>query len=225
MTQHPWRRGGLFDAIVADPPYGIRAGAKRLGKRVLARQREEAVTMPDGTFAHELPDYVAPTRPYHLLDLTRDLLDFAHYLLVKGGRLVFWLPCVNEDDGQEVEIPTRNGMRLVARSTQDFGRWSRMLITLEKISDEDAMETGRIGLRTEYGKPVELDVDRRTASDEAQEGERIRNGRTAGPDGGPELSTTTATERRYRATADMNEFRNRVYPAKHPPPPHPDGGT
>ncbi|KAE8240888.1 hypothetical protein A4X03_0g8273 [Tilletia caries] len=76
MTQHPWRRGGIFDAIVAVPPYGIRAGAKRLGRRNLARQRDEPFQMADGSLSHELSDYISPTRPYHLLDLTRDLLDF-----------------------------------------------------------------------------------------------------------------------------------------------------
>ncbi|KAE8189752.1 hypothetical protein CF328_g6187 [Tilletia controversa] len=76
MTQHPWRRGGIFDAIVAVPPYGIRAGAKRLGRRNLARQRDEPYQMADGSLSHELSDYISPTRPYHLLDLTRDLLDF-----------------------------------------------------------------------------------------------------------------------------------------------------
>jgi tRNA (guanine10-N2)-methyltransferase len=33
MNQHPFRRGELFDAIVTDPPYGVRAGAKRLGRK------------------------------------------------------------------------------------------------------------------------------------------------------------------------------------------------
>ncbi|THU79673.1 hypothetical protein K435DRAFT_973066 [Dendrothele bispora CBS 962.96] len=31
ITHNPWRCSGLFDAIVTDPPYGVRAGAKRLG--------------------------------------------------------------------------------------------------------------------------------------------------------------------------------------------------
>ncbi|KAE8260198.1 hypothetical protein A4X13_0g502 [Tilletia indica] len=204
MTQHPWRRGGIFDAIVADPPYGIRAGAKRLGRRNLARQRDEPFQMADGSLAHELSDYIAPTRPYHLLDLTRDLLDFAHYLLVPKGRLVFWLPCVNEDDGQAVEVPERAGMRLVASSTQDFGRWSRMLITVEKVSEDGDVgaQDGRIGTVTEYGKPVFYDPD---AEDE-EEGQA--------EEAGGESGTTTMVGQRYRATADSNEFRNRVYPPK-----------
>lgn len=33
LTQHPFRCGELFDAIITDPPYGVRAGAKRLGRK------------------------------------------------------------------------------------------------------------------------------------------------------------------------------------------------
>ncbi|PSR76499.1 hypothetical protein PHLCEN_2v8402 [Hermanssonia centrifuga] len=33
VTRNPWRCGELFDAIVTDPPYGVRAGAKRLGRK------------------------------------------------------------------------------------------------------------------------------------------------------------------------------------------------
>ncbi|KAK0560905.1 hypothetical protein OC844_003499 [Tilletia horrida] len=226
MTQHPWRRGGLFDAIVADPPYGIRAGAKRLGRRNIAKQREEPFAFPDGSLAHQLLDYIAPTRPYHLLDLTRDLLDFAHFLLVRGGRLVFWLPCVNEDDGEEVEIPQREGMRLVARSTQDFGRWSRMLITLEKVSDAGVAEgDGRIGRYAEYGKPVvgvdaveededEAEQETHAASASVSASASTSTTDPAAREGSSSSSSTGGNAGRYLATADANEFRNRVYAPK-----------
>lgn len=65
MTQSPWRApfrqgAGLFDAIVTDrtlrlthiAPYGVRAGAKRLGRRNVADQRDEPFIMADGTPAH-----------------------------------------------------------------------------------------------------------------------------------------------------------------------------
>lgn len=59
MTNHPWRCGGFFDAIITDPPCelslrdhrcagthtpvdGVRAGAKRLGrKRELSERQKE----------------------------------------------------------------------------------------------------------------------------------------------------------------------------------------
>lgn len=77
VTRNGWRRGGLFDAIITDPPCkqtdlfflrsradsenvafvrvdGVRAGAKRLGRNEKngRMQKEEPVLMPDGTYSH-----------------------------------------------------------------------------------------------------------------------------------------------------------------------------
>ena len=71
-----------------------------------------------------LPDYVPPTKPYHLSELITDLLAYASALLLPGGRLVFWLPTMNEDHA-ETAIPHHDHFDLVAHSIQNFGRWSR----------------------------------------------------------------------------------------------------
>jgi hypothetical protein len=70
--------------------------------------------------------YVPPTKPYELSELARDLVLLARHLLVPNGRLVFFLPTVNEAY-QEVDIRTMlcDGMELVANSLQDFGNWGR----------------------------------------------------------------------------------------------------
>lgn len=70
------------------------------------------------------PDYLPPTKPYHLSELIDDLLTYASALLRPGGRLVFWLPTMNEDDA-ETTIPSHEHFDLVAHSLQDFGRWGR----------------------------------------------------------------------------------------------------
>ncbi|WFD29138.1 tRNA (guanine(10)-N(2))-methyltransferase [Malassezia sp. CBS 17886] len=142
MTQAPWREpfrgcargGGLVDAIVTDPPYGVRAGAKRLGKRNAAQQRDEPFIMPDGTPSHVLPDYVPPTKPYHLSELVHDLLEYASALLRPHGRLVFWMPTMSEDNAATT-VPEHPDFGLVAHSLQDFGKWGRRLITMEKRTD------------------------------------------------------------------------------------------
>ncbi|WFC98714.1 tRNA (guanine(10)-N(2))-methyltransferase [Malassezia yamatoensis] len=141
LTNAPWRSpfregagNGIFDAIVTDPPYGVRAGAKRLGKRDQHLQRDEPFIMHDGTAAHTLPDYLPPTKPYPLSHLTSDLLEYASALLIPSGRLVFWLPTMNEE-GTETPIPEHAHFHLVAHSLQDFGKWGRRLITLEKKAD------------------------------------------------------------------------------------------
>jgi hypothetical protein len=45
-------------------------------------------------------------------------------LLKPGGRLVFFVPTVN-DEYAEVDIPLVDGMSLISNSLQDFGSWGR----------------------------------------------------------------------------------------------------
>ncbi|CAE6420043.1 unnamed protein product [Rhizoctonia solani] len=136
ITQGPLRRGGLFDAIVTDPPYGVRAGAKRLGRKDGQEMRTEPLVLQDGSLSYTHKTYVPPTKPYELSALASDLVELARYLLVPGGRLVFFLPTVT-DDYAPVDIPKCEGMRLVANSLQNFGKWGRRLITMEKSTKEE----------------------------------------------------------------------------------------
>ena len=77
VTRNPLRRGGWIDAIITDPPCklstakyifadhldGVRAGAKRLGKKETNKKPmlEEPFLLPDGTFAHTC---TTPYRPH-----------------------------------------------------------------------------------------------------------------------------------------------------------------
>ncbi|KAG8742733.1 hypothetical protein FRC10_001007 [Ceratobasidium sp. 414] len=163
VTQGPLRRGGLFDAIVTDPPYGVRAGAKRLGRKGGQEMRSEPMVLLDGSLAHTHKTYVPPTKPYELSALAADLVELARYLLVPGGRLVFFLPTVT-DDYAPVDVPTCEGMELRANSLQNFGKWGRrvrwvesygamsyqrglQLITVEKVASKeyDAPKFGLFG--------------------------------------------------------------------------------
>lgn len=122
------RQQGFLDAVVADPPYGVRAGAKRLGHRDVNKQRSEPYWLEEKQgWSHEQEDYIPPTRPYALNDLLDDLLRFSAGLVKDEGRLVFWMPVMNEDEGESrTEVPDGgNEWDLVAVSTQDFGKWAR----------------------------------------------------------------------------------------------------
>lgn len=134
VKHSPWHTNFKVDGILADPPYGVRAGAKTLGRAPGTRLfgRTEAGVMPDGRPVHEREGYLPPKKPYELSDLADDLLDYAAETLVDDGRLVFWLPTVNEDYSP-VDLPRRNDMQLLANSTQNFGRWSRRLLTYVKL--------------------------------------------------------------------------------------------
>ncbi|KDQ21877.1 hypothetical protein BOTBODRAFT_99027 [Botryobasidium botryosum FD-172 SS1] len=123
VTKNPWRCGGIMDAIVTahlildSPQDGVRAGAKRLGRKEGRELRDMSRAAKDGT-------YIPPTKPYELSELAADLVTLSRYLLKPGGRLVFFLPTVT-DEYEEVDVPTCEGMTLVANSMQNFGKWGR----------------------------------------------------------------------------------------------------
>ncbi|CAB4489233.1 tRNA guanosine-2'-O-methyltransferase [Rhizophagus irregularis] len=128
ICHHPWRDNLWFDAIVTDPPYGVRAGAKTLGRK---NPTKRPLTI-DGT--HEGKDYYPPTKPYEMSEVLSDLLEFAARFLVLGGRLVYWLPTL-VDEYSSSDLPEHSSMRLVSNSEQNFGQWSRRLVTMEKFKD------------------------------------------------------------------------------------------
>ncbi|KAA1095425.1 hypothetical protein PGT21_019643 [Puccinia graminis f. sp. tritici] len=131
MTQNPWRTGEIFDAIICDRDYGVRAGAKRLGRKDQSKIRTEPYKLPDGTWSHEKPDYVPPSKPWEMSEVLEGLLEFALRMLKPNGRLVYWLPTASQDYSH-ADVPQMNGLRLVANSCQDFGKWQRRLITMQK---------------------------------------------------------------------------------------------
>ncbi|KAF8554733.1 tRNA guanosine-2'-O-methyltransferase [Imleria badia] len=133
VTRHPWRCGGLFDAIITDPPYGVRAGAKRLGRKKVRDDRPPPqVPRPDPN-----EPYIPPTKPYELSALIADLILFARYQLKPRGLLVFFLPTVTETyDEVDVQAALCEGMEIVANSVQGFGSWGRRLITIRKTAAE-----------------------------------------------------------------------------------------
>ncbi|KAJ2742700.1 hypothetical protein GGI20_004298 [Coemansia sp. BCRC 34301] len=131
----------MFDAIVTDPPYGVRAGAKRLGRKN-GTVPEISLKVVDGVENHRRADYLPPTVPYEMSDVISDLLEFAAEKLVVGGRLVYWLPTV-ADEYDPKDLPVHPVLRVVANSEQPFGGWSRRLVTMEKfksLQSDTAME-------------------------------------------------------------------------------------
>ncbi len=70
--------------------------------------------------------YIPPTKPYELSALATDLILFARYMLRPSGRLVFFLPTVNEDYAEiDIHAMMCEGMVLISNSLQDFGSWGR----------------------------------------------------------------------------------------------------
>ncbi|TKA57830.1 hypothetical protein B0A53_00979 [Rhodotorula sp. CCFEE 5036] len=183
MTQHPWRTGELFDAIVTDPPYGVRAGAKRLGReegerevlpQIIAGREHEG-------YHHQFHDYVPPSVGWPMEEVISTLITYALYLLRPGGRLVFFLP-TDSAVYEDVDIPVVPGLRTISNSPQQFGKWARRLITMEKTTETEgewrkALEGLDRGIRRAGAKSTwerEREAEQRQKEDDEEEAERRR---------------------------------------------------
>ncbi|CAE7840084.1 trmt11 [Symbiodinium sp. CCMP2592] len=80
----PWRavKPGWLDFIITDPPYGVRAGAKKSGRD----EAKKKVVIQD------VSSYIPSKVSYGEEELSEDLLNFAAASLVDGGKLVFLVP-------------------------------------------------------------------------------------------------------------------------------------
>ena len=137
----------MFDAIVTDPPYGIRAGAKKSGKR-----KQVTYTVADDRRI----DHVPSTQHYAVEEVMLDLLHNAARTLVPGGRLCYLIPtvlgftkedlpqhpCLEFIDMCEQQLSTRHSRHAVlmrkyqcytGEREEEFGRYKRHV-----LSGEDA---------------------------------------------------------------------------------------
>ena len=180
LTHTPLRNGRWLDAILCDPPYGVREGLKVLGSTKAALQ--EVVLLADGTPAHLSGHYVPPKRPYEFERLLDDILDFSAEILVDGGRLCMWMPVAGEsgtpadgEDGhrEKYGIPQHPALEMVSECTQQFNKWSRRLLTYQRRDDASvdqeqllAYKTARLAVENTNGTGTadELNAFRRQVS-------------------------------------------------------------
>ncbi|KJZ73263.1 hypothetical protein HIM_07267 [Hirsutella minnesotensis 3608] len=133
LTNTPIKVGArIWDGIVCDPPYGVREGLRVLGLR---DPEKTPWLIEKGIKKSGLPDYVPPKKPYSFLAMLDDILDFASRTLVEGGRLSFWMPTANDEE-QEIPVPSHPCLELVTVCVQDFNKWSRRLITYQRLPDD-----------------------------------------------------------------------------------------
>uniref|UniRef100_A0A3P9PBQ5 tRNA (guanine(10)-N(2))-methyltransferase TRMT11 n=1 Tax=Poecilia reticulata TaxID=8081 RepID=A0A3P9PBQ5_POERE len=126
-----WRKAALFDAIVTDPPYGIRESTRRTGSH------KDVIKSPDGYAESHVP----VSQAYHLSDIFTDLLSFAAHHLVLGGRLVYWLP-VHRPEYCEEMVPFHPCLLLISNCEQTLSsHTSRRLITMEKIKEPEELDS------------------------------------------------------------------------------------
>lgn len=152
-----------YDAIITDPPYGIREKAKKIGNKnkeqtemkdensndikLEDKKIEEKSIVDEALFG--VPQQVQ----YNLGEIFYDLLSFALDHLVDGGRLVYWLPIfLTRDRSKMTEtelnsiltgfIPLKEGLSLLAYNEQRLTKFnSRILITM--VREEKKIQTSQ----------------------------------------------------------------------------------
>lgn len=185
---------GFFDAVVCDPPYGIRAGARKSGRKPSLKVPHPGTgvgVLGVKTFeemsADRRQNYIAPTQPYAAEDVMSDLLQFAAETLREGGRLVYLLPTTYEYT--DADLPRHPKLRVVANSEQKLTtKYARRLITMVKHSD--GVESESDGGNTSAGGDVSYANLREKISHKYAGGSRADATTSAPP---PLQSTTTTT--------------------------------
>lgn len=141
----PWRPGlsEVFDAIICDPPYGVRAGGRKSGGRKLLKGVVGPYIVPEEKRTNHIPS----TGAYSLAECVHDLLDLAAKMLVMDGRLVYFYPVVREDDSSSPSFPEHPCFKLIASCEQILSfRYSRVLLTMVKIKPytDEIAESARL---------------------------------------------------------------------------------
>jgi len=117
-----------FDAIVCDPPYGIRAGARQSGSRL-----EEVKPVLE----EHRHDHIPQTKPYPVSDVMADLLDVAAQVLHVHGRLVYIIPSMNDFE-VNTDLPSHPCLKLVHCCYQPLQmHLGRRVVAMEKIKEYD----------------------------------------------------------------------------------------
>ncbi|KAK8893507.1 tRNA methyltransferase 11 [Tritrichomonas musculus] len=141
-----FRFNRCLDAIVTDPPYGIREKCVSKKKKSSKKSSENP---NDDDAANEKEDANANNNdndepPSPLLPLLLRLYALAARGLRLGGRLVFWLPCAYNLDA-EAELPKQKALKLISNSRQTLSaRYCRHLITYEKIDDSEEAVNSKV---------------------------------------------------------------------------------
>lgn len=112
-----------FDAIITDPPYGVREPTERIG---IERENYALAN-------HHLANHIPAKVDYGLAHIFTDIMNFAARHLGEGKRLVMWYPLVRSDYKEE-DLPSHPQLELVGNSEQILSKLTgRRLLTFQRI--------------------------------------------------------------------------------------------
>lgn len=132
---------GIFDAIVCDPPFGIRAGAKCLGPKLsrIHKYNKLLQYMKDNQDDKDLRKRCYPmTKPYPIQDVIYDLFHISAIYLQLYGRLCFLLPILPETSYDSLPIHPCFILKYTCDQIMQ-GNYRRTCITFEKIKSYDSI--------------------------------------------------------------------------------------
>uniref|UniRef100_A0A5K4EGK6 tRNA (guanine(10)-N(2))-methyltransferase TRMT11 N-terminal domain-containing protein n=2 Tax=Schistosoma mansoni TaxID=6183 RepID=A0A5K4EGK6_SCHMA len=151
--------GGLFDAIITDPPYGFRERSCKVSDQPVERKptlvtkhrlaeimgnmhigdenRNGNKDEVDGEslvlVPHDLPHF-PHKEVYPVNKIYKDLMELAADLLYPNGRLVFWVPVLRSEFIGVKSLPHHLNFRLLAACEQTLNtRTSRYLVVMVKL--------------------------------------------------------------------------------------------
>jgi tRNA (guanine10-N2)-methyltransferase len=126
----------VYDAILCDPPYGIRAGARKSG----SKRKHVSEVKPENRH-----DHIAQTQPYAVSDVMTDLLDVAARTLVMHGRLVYVIPSFATEFDVATDLPQHPCLKLTYVCYQPFtAELGRRIVVMQKATVYD------VSKRNEY---------------------------------------------------------------------------
>ncbi|VDN97289.1 unnamed protein product [Rodentolepis nana] len=146
---------GLFDAMITDPPYGVRERSCRVASEAAEKEpslqppefihqitgEKQFALVPDQNglvpVPHDLPHY-PHKEDYPLQETFGDLLLQANIFLKPGGRLVFWVPVSKSNYKGPSSLPAHPRFKLITVCEQALNlRISRFLMVMEKLGPNE----------------------------------------------------------------------------------------
>jgi len=177
----------FLDAIITDPPYGIRERSATLDDAPLSeRTLEEA----------QLASHVPRTAAAPLEAILADLFSLATASLVPGGRLVFLLPCTLPLAESLAHLPPHPTLEVVGACEQRMAaRWSRWCVTMIRSADGSAEATTNGAEPSPAGEEAAVPDLRRTIFERRCGGGGAAADRPVAPVLHPELQEKVARRR------------------------------